>query len=97
MKKYNPADKYESLLQKYDDVIKEHLGLGIIEKAKTFIASEEVTCVPQREVIRKDHVSKKLRLVFDCSVKCGNNISLNESYYNRPCLIPYLFDLFIKF
>ena len=79
----------------YDDVIKEQLELGITEKGDTPIVTGEGTYIPQ--VIREDHVSTKLRVVFDCSAKCGNNITLNESFYKGPCLNPPLFDLFNKF
>ena len=92
----NRLNKDKSLLQKYDDVIKEQLELGIIEKVDTPIVAGEGTYIPHREVIR-DHVSTKLRVVFDCSAKCGNNISLNESLHKGPCLNPQLSDLFIKF
>lgn len=57
----------------------------------------ERACIPHREVIREDHMSTKLRAVFDCSAKCGNITSLNESLYMGPCLIPQLFDLSTKF
>ena len=79
----------------YDDVIKEQLELGITEKGDTPIVTGEGTYIPQ--VIREDHVSTKLRVVFDCSAKCDNNITLNESLYKGPCLNPPLFDLFNKF
>ena len=71
--------------------------MGIIEKVDTTIVAVEGTYIPHREVIREDHVSTKLRVVFDCSAKCDNNINLNESLYKGPCLNPQLFDLFIKF
>ena len=93
----NRLDKGKSLLKKYDDVIKEQLELGIIEKVDTTIVAGEGTYIPHREVIREDHVSTKLRVVFDCSAKCGSNISLNESLYKGPCLNLQLFDLFIQF
>ena len=93
----NRHDKDKLLLQKYDDVIKEKLEFGIIEKIDTLIVAEEGTYIPHREVIREDHESTKLRADFDCSAKCGNNISLNESLYKDPSLNPHLFDLFIKF
>ena len=82
----NHLDKDKSLLQKYDDVIKKQLELGIIEKVDTPIAVGEGTYIPHREVIREDHVSTKLCIVFDCNAKCGNNISLNESLYKGPYL-----------
>ena len=93
----NRLDKEKSLLQNYDDVIKEQLELGIIGKVDTPIVEGEGTYILHREVIRKDHVSTKLCIVFDCSAKCDNNISLNESLYKDPCLNPQLLNLFMKF
>ena len=55
----NRLDKDKSLLQKYDDVIKEQLELGIIEKVDTTIVAGEGTYTPHREVIREVHVSTK--------------------------------------
>ena len=48
----NRLDKDKSLLQKYDDVIKEQLELGIIEKVDTTIVAGEGTYTPHGEVIR---------------------------------------------
>ena len=93
----NRLDKDKSLLQKYDDVIKEQLELGIKEKVDITLVAGEGTYIPHREVIREGHVPTKLCVVFDCSGKCGNNISLNESLYKGPCLNQQLFYLFIKF
>ena len=53
------------------------------------------TNIPHREVVREDHVSTKLRIVFYCSAKNGNNVSFNETL--GPYLIPQLFNLIIKF
>lgn len=69
----------------------------IIEKVDTTIVAREATYIPHREVIREDHLSTKLHVVFDCSAKCGENISLTQSLLKSPCLIPRLFDFFIKF
>ena len=77
----NRFDKDKTLLPKYDDVIKVQLELGITEKIDTPIVAGEGTYIPHREVIREDHVSTKLGVVFDSSAGCGNNISLNESLY----------------
>ena len=71
-------NKDKLLLQKYD-VIKEQLELGITVKIDTPIVAGEGAYIPHCEVIREDYVSTKLCIVFDCSAKCGNNVSLNES------------------
>ena len=71
--------------------------MGITEKIVTPIVAGKGAYIPHREVIREHHVLTKLRVVFDCSPKCGNNNSLNESLYKGPCLNPQLFALFIKF
>ena len=64
----NRLDKDKLLLQKYDTFI-EQLELGIIEKADTHIIVGQGTYVPHCDVIREDHVSTKLNVVFDCSAK----------------------------
>ena len=69
----------------------------IIEKVDTIIVAGEATYILHREVIREDHLSTKFHVVFDCSAKCGENISLKQSLFKSHCLIPRLFDFFIKF
>ena len=46
---------------------------------------------------RSDHDTSKLRIVFDGSAKMRNEPSLNDKLKRGPCLLPYLFDILLRF
>ena len=50
-----------------------------------------------RGVVREDHDTTKLRIVFDASAKLRNELSLNDILCSGPCLLPYLYDIFLRF
>ena len=90
-------DKDEDLLKRYDDVIQEQLKLGFMEEVKQPGIVGYVTYLPQKEVIREEKSSTKLRVVFDGSAKVKNGVSLNDVLYKGPCMNPMLYDLLLKF
>ena len=53
--------------------------------------------LPNRGVVREDHDTAKLRIVFDASAKIRNELSLNDILYSGPCLLPYLYDILLRF
>ena len=53
--------------------------------------------LPHSGVVRKDHNTTKLRIVFDVSAKIRNEPSLNDILYSGPCLLPYLYDVLLRF
>ena len=89
-------NKDEKLLKKYDEILKEQLTAGVVEKVKTEPTIGEVTYLPHRAVIRDDKKTTKIRIVFDASVK-NKGRSLNESLYKGPLLTPLLFYVFLRF
>ena len=50
-----------------------------------------------RGVVREDHDTTKLHIVFDASAKLRNELSLNDILYSGPCLLPYLHDMLLRF
>ena len=44
--------------------------------------------LPHRGVVREDHDTTKLRIIFDASAKIRNELSLNDILYSGPCLLP---------
>ena len=89
----NKLNEDEELKRNYDNVFKEQLEAGIIEKDEI----GTITYLPHREVVRKDKSSTKVRVVFDASIKRNENASLNEVLYKAPCLNPELYKLLLKF
>ena len=53
--------------------------------------------MPHRAVLREDRETTKVRIVFDASAKYQNELSLNDILNRGPCLLPYIFDILIRF
>ena len=83
-------------LTEYDNVMKDQLKSGIIEKVGGPGNPGKVMYLPHQAVIHKDHSSTKLRVVFDASAKKVGP-SLNDAMYKGPCLTPLLFDVLVRF
>ena len=93
-------DKNKTLFNDYDEIIKQYLNEGIVEQVdqdsdKT--TPGKVHYMPHRGVIREDRETTKLRIVFDASSKIKGEPCLNDFLYSGPCLLPYLFDILLRF
>ena len=68
-----------ALIQKYDDIIKGQEKTGITEAVNDseIVKPGEVHYIPQREVVRDDRATTKVRIVYDASAN-KNKPSLNE-------------------
>ncbi|GBM11079.1 hypothetical protein AVEN_206495-1 [Araneus ventricosus] len=87
-----------SLFSDYKKVIDEHLRESIIERIKDSDENKENTYyLPHRAVIRKDHSTTRLRIVFDASSHAKGQLSLNDCLYTGLNLIPDLFSLLLRF
>ena len=86
------------MLKRYDDVIKDQLESGIIEKVNNeeSVASGKVHYLPHREVIRLDKETTKLRIVFDTSARSPGP-SLNDCLYIGPPMSPLLYNILLRF
>ena len=76
--------------------MKDQLKNGILEKVEGPGNPRKVMYLPHQAVIRKDHSSTKLRVVFDASAKKVGP-TLNDAMYKGPCLTPLLFDVLVRF
>ena len=88
------------LLTEYDQIIKDQLGAGIIEKIRQeeINRSENVHYMPHHGVVRKDKQTTKPRVVFDGSAKFDDEgLSINDCLNPGPNLIPKLLDVLVKF
>ena len=86
-------DKNEHLLKSYDDIFQEQIKLGIIEKVNSPGIFNNVTYLPNREVVKENRSTTKIRAVFDASVKVEDNPSVNDILYKSPCLLPKFYYL----
>jgi len=88
----------KNLYDKYNDVLLDQLGEGVIEEFQLTDANiNEHIWIPHRPVIRTaDNVTTKLRIVLNCSIKIGNAPSLNEAAYAGVDLMSDLIGLLLK-
>ena len=84
--------------KEYDNVIKDQLEKGIVEKVDLNEPTEvgKVSYLPHKMVIREDKDTTKLRVVFDASAK-KEGPSLNECLNAGPALLPMLVDILMRF
>ena len=83
-------------LTEYDNVMKDQLKNGIIEKVEGPGNPGKVMYLPHQAVIHKYHNSTKLRVVFDATAK-KVGLSLNDAMYKGACLTPLLFNVLVRF
>ena len=88
-----------SLLAEYNAIIQEQLDTGIIERVSKG-AEKQANChfLPHHCVIRQDHDTMKVRIVFDGSAKeTKETPSLNDLLALGENFMPLLFDTIIRF
>ena len=93
-------DKNKILLAEYNNIIREYIDEGIVE----VVEPDDVThkpgsthYLPHRAVIRENHSTTKVRIVFDGSAHNENERSINNVLYSGPCLLPLIFGILIRF
>jgi hypothetical protein len=95
---YNRLKQTPKILEEYDNVIKDQLQKGIVERVNESEACEigKVHYLPHHAVIRRDKETTRLRVVYDASSK-SNGILLNSCLYTGPSLSQNIFDILIRF
>ncbi|GBN74693.1 hypothetical protein AVEN_206945-1, partial [Araneus ventricosus] len=84
--------------KEYKQVINDQIKDGIIEKVDpNATRGERIYYIPHRAVLRKNHSSTKLRVVYDASSKDKNQKSLNDCLLQGPNLVPELLKVLLKF
>ncbi len=92
--------QHPEILKKYNSIIQEQVEKGIIEKVSPEMEMGKlIHYIPHHAVMRDDHVTTKVRIVYDASAKTkrGNNLSLNECLYSGPNMLKDLPGLLIRF
>ena len=86
------------LVQKYDDIIKDQLRKGIIEKVRTESNCTLKHYIPHHAVINPTKATTKVRIVYDASAKTKpENNSLHECLYRGPILLQNLTGILLRF
>ena len=88
-----------SLLAEYDAIIREQLETGIIERVdKDAEQLENCHFLPHHCVLRHDHDTTKVRIVFDGSARESKHTpSINDVLALGDNFMPHLFDTIIRF
>ena len=93
-------DRNKKRFADYEKIIQDYIKEGIVERIDHFDKSTNLGrlhYLPHRGVVREDYDTTKLRTVFDASGKIRNEPSLNDILYSRPCLLPYLYAILLRF
>ena len=81
-----------------EQVIKEQLASGMIERVVELKQSDGVYYIPHLAIMHKEASTTKLRVVYETSAKLGKEgTSLNDCLHKRPALTPLSFDILIRF
>ncbi|XP_053376544.1 uncharacterized protein LOC128547565 [Mercenaria mercenaria] len=90
--------KQPELLKRYDDVIKDQLEKGIIEKVDRELSDELRHYILHHVVIKPEKSTTKMRIVYDASAKTRKEYkSLNECLYRSPVLLRNLCGILMRF
>ena len=94
-------EKNNELLQEYNNIIKKQLKLNVVEKVppsgtNNFDQVGNIHYLPHRPVIKDDHGTSKVHIVFDTSSKIKGN-SLNDCLYPGPSLTEPLLSVILCF
>lgn len=96
LQKLNRKLECDCLTKDCDDIIKEQLAEGVIEKAPPISQPKEFY-IPHKSVIRKSAETTKMRIVYDASSRATpNSPSLNDCLYPGPVLQNKLWDILIQ-
>ena len=85
-------------LGQYNSVLEEQLSMGFIEEVKNEpFKKEGCHYLTHRAVYRDDSATTKLRIVYNCSLKGPNSISLNDCLIQGPNLVSDLVKILLNF
>ena len=82
-----PLQKDKKFLKDYDAILSEYIQEGILEDVT------DETYVTNCHYLTHHPV----RILFDASAKYHNEKSLNDVLDKALCLLPYLFDILLRF
>ena len=83
---------------KYDEVIQQQLGKGIIEKVSMKETPNVKHYIPHQAVLTPGKATTKVRVVYDATPKCkANALNLNDCLYEGAVILEDLRRLFMRF
>lgn len=89
--------KQQELHTKYKEFMDDYLNQHHMEPASPDDAHSETVCyLPHHAIVNEQHITTKLRVVFDSSAKTSNGKSLNENLMIGPALQNDLRDVTMR-
>ena len=90
------------LLREYDEIIRDQERAGIIEQIPDADSHASKDCnihyLPHHAVVRSDHDTTKLRIVYDGSAKTPDReYSMNDCLETGPNFTPQLIEILLRF
>ena len=78
------------VFQQYDEVIQKQIedNIEVVDPEHDDVSEEKTHYLTHHCVLRNEAVSSKLRIVYNGSLRVGNNPSLNNCLHSGPSLIP---------
>ena len=92
----NLAENREKL-ECYDGIIKDQLSRDFVEKIEDCSYDGNRVHYLPHHCIEKDSATTPLRVVFDCSAKTKNSLSLNDCLMTGPSLVTDLVSILLRF
>ena len=89
-------DCNQKLKEQYNNNLKDYEKKGIIEKVTEVCEPGTSHYLPHRAVIKENHDTSKVRIVFDGSSKQEDQPAFTELLHSGPCLLPLLYDIFYE-
>lgn len=89
--------KDSELYRQYCDFMRDYLEVQHMELIPDLNITPHSYYIPHHCVIKADSSTTKLRVVFDASSRCNNNLSLNDTLLVGPKLQPDICSLLLRF
>ena len=84
-------------MKDYDAVLSEYIKEGILEDVTNETYVTNCHYLPRLPVVGEDQSTTKIRIAFDALAKYHDEKHFNDVLDKGPCLLPYLFDMLLKF
>jgi hypothetical protein len=82
----------EELCRAFQDMIDNNFAEVVDEE----VEPEDIHYLPAHPVIRADHLTTKVRVLFNASARTNNGYSRNWCLYQVPCLLPDIIHVIIR-
>ena len=94
----NRLSQTPQLLQTYDDIIREQVTRGFIEKVQNTLDSTGKTHYIPHHCVKKNSMTTPIRIVYDCSCRqSANHPSLNSCLLTGPHFLNDMYSILLRF